>query len=450
MQRRMPARLRSRALALWGACLLAWALFLALVIVPAARTPSTDGFAAYYTDARVLLEDHRDLPRVYDDIWFNRQIGRFFDPRVHDVIHGQSPAMSLILAPIAWLPPAVARAIWIGLSVVLWVAGLALLIGALTIRARVAPALVVVSAATTVYTPLIDNLRRGQAYVLLFFLLCLVLRSVLREPERGQWRGGISLGVMMLVKGVGLWIWLLLAAARQKRLLVAATLTLCLGAAIASPLIGWEPWRTYLLQYRWMRGDPYLHLTAYQTVASLIGHLLVLTPITNTAPIADRPNLALLLILGITAGAFVRTVRLQRLDSHEQEDRALTLALFVALMQSVAPVAEGYHYVLVLPAIVIAFWWTTREPHRRHWRWSLFACVALICTPQALYGSPPVQGGWLALLAYPRLYGAFGLWVWLGRALEPRASPRSVARDNSGPAGKTPADFVAPFAKANG
>lgn len=32
------------------------------------------------------------------------------------------------------------------------------------------------------------------------------------------------------------------------------------------------------------------------------------------------------------------------------------------------------------------------------------------------YGDPAMSAGWLALLAYPRLYGAWLLWGWLVRA----------------------------------
>jgi hypothetical protein len=408
---------RAQTGAVWILCALAWALFLSRVVVPAARNPNTDGFAAYYTEARVLIEDHRDLPRVYDDAWFQDRIDRLFERHVIDVIHALPPTMSLILAPLAWLPPATARAIWIAVNVLLWVAGLAVLLSALQMQSAAVPPLVVLSSMATIYTPLADNLRRGQGYVLMFFLLCLALRSLLGGGERKRWSGGVPLGLMMLLKGVGAWLWPLLAIGRRGRLVLAGAATVVVGAALASPVTGWQAWRLYVLEYHWMLSNPTSHVTGYQTLTSLFGHLLVFDAAWNPAPVAHRPVLAAVLTALVTTAAFIQSVRVQRLGAPGEEDRALTVGLFVSLMVSVAPLAEGYHYVLVFPAIVIAFWWLARVPHTRGRLWSLVACVALICVPQWLYGSPRLDRGWLALLAYPRLYGAFGLWAWHGRAL---------------------------------
>jgi hypothetical protein len=425
--------------AIWVLCALAWGAFLARVVVPAARNPNTDGFAAYYTEARVLLEDHRDLPRVYDDAWFQQRIDRFFGAHVLDLIHAQPPAMSLILAPLAWLPPAPARALWIAASVLLWLAGLALLIDGLRLGAsgvgRIPP-LVPLSAIATIYTPLADNLRRGQSYTLLFFLLAAALRALLRPPQRRPWLGGVPLGLMLWLKSAGAWLWPLLAVARRKRALLAAAATVVAGAVLASPLTGWAVWRIFVLDYRWLRAQRTFSVTAYQTVTSLTRHLCVLDSVWNPAPVVDLPRLASALSLLITAAIFVESARVGRLGSAAVEDRALTLGLFVAPMAALSPLAEGYHYVLTFPAIVIAGWWFLRAPAAAPRLWSLLACVALICVPQAVYGSPRLGRGWLALLAYPRVYGALGLWAWLRRALRRRADEPS--RPDTAPATEPP------------
>ncbi|HVZ86400.1 MAG TPA: glycosyltransferase family 87 protein [Polyangia bacterium] len=414
----MPPAARARRLSVFILCLIAWAGFLAVVVVPSARTPSTNGFVAYYTESRVLLENPRQVGRVYDDAWFHTQTVRFFAPHVFDVVHAQSPAMSLILAPVAWLPPAPARAIWIALSVALWLAGLAVLVRALPLGQSRAEAVLALSAAGTLYSPLIDGLARGQVYTLLFFLLCLALRILLRPPGERRWTAGIPLGIMIFIKAVSPWLWLALWAARQKRVLAVAAATLLAAALLTWPVLGSDAWRTALHDGLWLRANPYIHLTAYQTVVSFTGHLFVRTPGANPAPIADRPIVAALLALAILTGALVRSARLQRLDAADLEGRALSMALFVSLMECFSPMAEAYHFVLAVPAIVIAFWWTTRAPERRRRRWSLLGWVLLLNVPQLWYGWPPLSRGWLALLAYPRLYGAFGLWFWIGRALE--------------------------------
>src|SRR5580692_4724325 len=80
-----------------------------VVIVPAARNPDTNGFATYYTAARILVESPADLPRVYDDAWFQSQIDAFGFRHVVDVFAAQPPTMALFMAPLSGLAPRAAR-----------------------------------------------------------------------------------------------------------------------------------------------------------------------------------------------------------------------------------------------------------------------------------------------------------------------------------------------------
>jgi hypothetical protein len=73
--------------------------------------------------------------------------------------------------------------------------------------------------------------------------------------------------------------------------------------------------------------------------------------------------------------------------------------------------------VLIFPAVVVAWWWAVRVRVRLPSRLALGACTALLSAPQVYYSSRHLRDGWTALLAYPLLFGAFGLWAWLGRAL---------------------------------
>src|SRR6202042_769991 len=78
------------------------------VLVPAALRPETGGFSAYYTAARLLLEG-ADISRVYDDAWFQSKIEAFGLRHVRDIFNVQPPTMTLLLVPVAWLPPLAAR-----------------------------------------------------------------------------------------------------------------------------------------------------------------------------------------------------------------------------------------------------------------------------------------------------------------------------------------------------
>ena len=135
-----------------------------------------------------------------------------------------------------------------------------------------------------------------------------------------------------------------------------------------------------------------------------------------------------MLILG---AAFVVSLRLERLDGESLEERALTIALFDALVVPAAPIGEGYHYVIIFPAVVIAWWWAVRVRVSLPSRLALAVCTALLLAPQAFYSSRHVRDGWTALLAYPLLFGAFGLWAWLGRALARITCRKSPTTSNS-------------------
>jgi hypothetical protein len=70
----------------------------------------------------------------------------------------------------------------------------------------------------------------------------------------------------------------------------------------------------------------------------------------------------------------------------------------------------------VLPSLLVAAWWASQS--RVSWTALAVLVVAtvLLGTPLA-YESARLQGGWAALLAYPRVYGAYLLWGWLAWAL---------------------------------
>jgi hypothetical protein len=99
----------------------------------------------------------------------------------------------------------------------------------------------------------------------------------------------------------------------------------------------------------------------------------------------------------------------------------LTLALFTALIVASAPFGEGYHAVLALPALLVAAWWAWRGGRYGSWTWMLWgalALAALLLAAPLPYKSPALAAGWLALLAYPRVYGAYLLWLVLALMLE--------------------------------
>lgn len=394
-------------------------MFVAFVVVPAARDPYTNGFATLYTESRILVEDPGELRRIYEDDWFQRRVDHSLGRHVAETAQGQPPTMSLILAAWAWLPPAGARIAWIVTSTLLWIAGLAALAGGLELRPlRGVPPVIWLTAATTPFRPLAETLARGQGYAMMFFLLSLVVRSVLRSNERRRWVAGIPLGLMLILKSAGLWLHPLFAVTGRWRIVAVAAATALGAVLLVSPLIGWRIWPFYLTHaLRWVATEPSNHVSAYQTIQSLAGHLFMGDATWNPTPVADIPALARVLAVVVLALTFVISVRVVRFDSESLEERALSIGLLVAPLVPVAPIGEGYHYLLVFPAILVGWWWAFRSPARAKNLVLVAVCTGLVCVPQRCYDAKLLQQGWAALLAYPRVYGAVALWGLLARAL---------------------------------
>ena len=75
----------------------------------------------------------------------------------------------------------------------------------------------------------------------------------------------------------------------------------------------------------------------------------------------------------------------------------LVLALFLSLGVTNVPVAEDYHYVLILPSIIIAWWWALRSRPSRLWWGILLMAIADAGSPPSF--SPSDVSGRLVGLA---------------------------------------------------
>jgi len=404
---------RLACLAVAGCVLVAYAM---RVLVPAASHPDTNGFAAYYTISRLALLRSAEVWRAYDGVWFQGAIDAFGFHGVRDVMMTQPPTMALLVLPFAWASPAAARVAWIVVSVGSWVGGVALVSRSILGHGATARVLLVLAAVTTAYRPLRENFDRGQAYAVLFCLLTWSLMLLARGDRRAAWLAGIPLGGMLVLKSAGAWLVLTLVASRRWRT-VAAVVATYIGVALVSlPLVGASSWTLFLERLPHVAAEPFRYVSAYQTVGGLLGHLFVFDPEWSPHPLLVAPRLATVATLAVMMVALVQSLRFGRGDDASLHERLLRLAIFDALIVTLAPIAEGYHYVLVLPAVMIAVWWAVRTRPGLASRAVLGVSLLLLTAPQSVYSNPAIQAGALALLAYPRVYGAFLLWGWLGHA----------------------------------
>jgi hypothetical protein len=186
-------------------------------------------------------------------------------------------------------------------------------------------------------------------------------------------------------------------------------LTWSLGTALVVvlatlPRLGVDAWRSYVPTVLHLGSRPELAVTAYQSQASLTRHLFMYDARWNPAPLVDAPWLAtlllwcsILLMLALTVAVFCR----RRNDD-------LAFAAVVALSMIVSPVSAEYHFLLMLVPFVILIDWA--RAHATLIEWLLLGLSVVLIGADLPYGSSRLTAGGWALLAYPRLYGAWLLW----------------------------------------
>jgi hypothetical protein len=366
------------------------------------RTRHSDGFAAYYTSAR-LVRDGRAGSRLYDDAWFGEQIDRFV-PGVRDIYNANPPTTAIMLLPLSWASYGTARSIWMLLTLALLVATFFLIIR--ETRLSVLPVLIFVCASLA-SEPLHANMRQGQVYVLMLALATLVWIGYRRNDDR---LAGVPLGVMLALKTAGLFLPLLFLLGRRWRALVWTLSTAAVLSAASFAWFGPGAWRAYLHYLTGLRTSPDLSVTAYQTVTSLVRHLMIFDATWNPAPLVDAPMAGAVVTLVVALALVGATLAVVARSG----DADLSFAALLTLTILLSPVSLDYHYTaLLLPFAILL---SRVHALDDRWAWIILALSAVLVLADLQYGSARLSRGAWALFAYPKLAGGLLLWgdsVWL-------------------------------------
>lgn len=401
-----------KRLALWATAV-ALGVHMAGWTWEATRRPA-HGFVSHYT-ASVLVREGTDVARFYDDEWFKTQVTRF-EPTVIDLYGANLPTTGLLLLPLTSLDYHRARLVWTVLSflllltAVLWTAGLAGIRG---------PWLPAVLALTFVYQPAFENLLHGQMYV--FVLTVLVIAWWAYRSQREHIVGG-SLALLLVAKTTALMYWPLLILQKLWRPLAVGAVMIAAVALLSTPLVGSGAWQAYLAAAGELPGEPWLRVSAYQTIPGFIQHLLAHDPRWNPDPLLDAPRVATALswLAGLSMfGASAIVAAGRRND--------LVFAAFALLGLILSPVSIDYHYTMALLPLILIL---SRLQHAiRSAEGLVFITGALLIAADLPYRSARLAHGALALFAYPKLYGATLLWgLALRLALREPAPGRGVGK----------------------
>lgn len=350
--------------------------------------------------------------RVYDPDYFADQVRSDSSGEFGDIWLNPPPTNFLFL-PFAGLPIRSVRALWTGLNVFILFAAVLMMVKSFAPRAPLALWLLIFSLAL-LFRPVISNFIFGQAYILILLLLVMAVIGIQRQRDV---LGGFSLGLAFSLKLVGWPLAFLLIWLRRWRYFAAFALTLILGILATLPIFGLASWREFLSFLSKTTNSPLICVTAYQTTRSWLCHVLAPDVLWQSAVFLDLPGFAPILLIVGGVGVLILSLALA---SREPMAAAGALIVWGILF---APLGEEYHQVVVLVPIVwlITAWWSG---HPLSW-----PILILLATAVFLYilpfpiNHPRLQQGWLALLAYPRLYAAWMVWLALIFSTSWRYSP---------------------------
>ena len=383
--------------------------FLAKTLVPLLGK-MTHGFTAYYTASALLVQ--RELgPQAYDIAWFSERVQATMGQPAAEVITYNLPTFALLAVPLLAFDPQTARDIWMWLNLLLLLASLGLMLA--TLRSNQKPFRtsfwLVFAALVFLFPPALANFYLGQAYIFLLFLFTVALWGLMTGRD---WLAGLSLGLAFILKSSGLLLWLLLLLQRRWSAIGWGVVASLIVVSLSLPWIGLDIWRVYPQEtWRAMR-SPLVTVTAYQTTHSFFSHLFQFDALLNPRPLSHRPLLAAMLNLAVTVLAVAATLwRGRWASTPTARPLGMLFAALMCLNVVLSPVAEEHNFVLLLIPLIILFDHFLATNHWLSMDGLGLGLACLLLMAPLPYKNPELGLGWLALLAYPRLYAGWLIWL---------------------------------------
>ena len=400
--------------------------FLAFAYHAVVWTPRlTYGFAMYYTYARLVLEGET-LRGAYDEEHFNAKV-REFGFHVRDEPNNL-PTAALAYIPVAWAGPTAAKVLWTGVSLALYGWSLALLFSLSRIPAGNLPGLMLLTLAF-LWHPAWQTIALGQVYMLVLLLFLLFIRQLSRTRDRAA---GMFLALVAIVKGYGAVPGILLAVKGKWKIIGISAGTAVVVVLATLPMLGADSWGEFYGSVLTPLGSrPQDANATYQTLNGFLRHLFTFDPLWLAHPlvaaapwVATTVSYAVSLVLVIAA--------LLVFGNAGEGEHLLAYGGAIAAGVFTAPLAEEYHYVLLLPLLfglaARCLAWRVEGGKAGLPEW-LGAAAALGAAAPTLAHTFQDAAYPLVLLAYIKLaaglsmLGAAALAIRRGRHVPPPAIP---------------------------
>ncbi len=369
-------------------------------------TRVTHGFAMYYTYSRMLLEGV-PFEGAYSYGEFNARIQSYGIEGILDMPNNP-PTTALALLPVAWLPPVEAKVAWTVLSLAFFGIGLYAMLRAYGVTWHDVRMWGVLALAF-LWHPIYDGIALGQIYFMLFSLLMLAAWTI---AEAREGIAGSAAGLAFLSKGYGIIpaIWFVLRGHRKAA--TAFALTVVIGILVTLPVFhpaSWERFASGVVAGLGRR--PTDAHVAFQTVNSLLFHLFTFDPLWLPNPVTVLPGL-FVTIVSYSINLSIIVIVLIRSRSTTSRETVLGFSAAIAVSVVTAPLAEEYHFLLMLPLVaglIFEFQDRREAKTRLHALSGLFLVSVLVLALPLRYKTLQESTFPLILLAYPKLYAGLGI-----------------------------------------
>jgi hypothetical protein len=368
--------------------------FIYKVVLNAAR-PS-HGFACYYTASKLLMEGE-NVADFYNDDWFSTKVDNYF-PGVYEIYLVNMPTTAIILLPISNFDYKIARLIWIIFNLIILSIIVGLIIKRLKFKRIWLPIVLILFLS---FQPLYANVSYGQVYI---FIFCLLVFAWFAYSSNNETLLGGIMGFVFILKTTGPFLWILFAIQKKWKSLILIFATTIILFVTTLHLVGLESWSAYgnkLLNYT---SSPTLSVTAYQTIHSFFHHFFVFDEKWNPEPLIHLPLVGKSLTMVFTLIILIVTI----IGSYKFKQLELAFGTFIIAGIILNPASIDYHFVLMLIPIIIVLNWLIKNPSLV--LWGIFIISFMLIALSIPYTSPKITMGLWSVLAYPKLYGALGIW----------------------------------------
>jgi hypothetical protein len=380
-------------------------------IVPAMSEVTAD-FPGYFTSARIVI-DGQETQRLYDDDWFREQIRRYGleSAKNPGKFAPFPPPTALLLVPLARFEPLTALRIVTVVSVLC-------LIGSIFLLARILAwnpldsALFILSSGLAI----IGGLRCGQPYIVISTFCILGYYLYL---QRRPWLAGICLGLFVPIKYFPIIILAYFAFRKEWKVVMGGAAAIAAVGLLSIAVLGWKVHEIFILSVlgnhligRLSLQDQSVPFTAvYQSFDTLFARLFVFDPARNPQPLLAAPLLRTVSLIAVKGAILLIAVAtLAKLAGRGASAVAPSIGILGIVLFLIAPATATYTCALLwLPvALLVDYFLRTGGRMPAYFTLGVYALIGFI----PYYYAYPFEGhGGLSLLAYPRLFLLFAMFV---------------------------------------